>query len=104
MLLKCTIFALDIKCYGKIEDAVKVCMTFLLLSLMCHCCIFKFTNVVSHVAMLTCISLQVGEQYQMELWEEGGNKEPRYTLTVVDVPHRFAKNGQFAIFIAPQGR
>lgn len=62
------------------------------------------TLIVSHVAIVTCISLQVGEQYQMELWEEGGNKEPRYTLTVVDVPHRFAKNGQFAIFIAPQGR
>lgn len=40
----------------------------------------------------------------MDLWNEDVDDEPRYTLTVVDIAHRKAKNGQFAIFIAPWGR
>ena len=49
-------------------------------------------------------SIQIGEQFRVDLWNENIDNEPRYTLTVVDVAHRKAKNGQFAIFIAPWGR
>ena len=42
--------------------------------------------------------------FHVDLWVKGGPLEPRYTLAVVDQPKKKAKNGPFAVFIAPQGR
>ena len=50
-------------------------------------------------------SLHPGEPaVQLDLWSSSVTAEPRFSLFVVDTPRRKAKNGPFAIFIAPQGR
>ena len=50
-------------------------------------------------------SLHPGEPaVQLDLWSSSVTVEPRFSLFVVDTPKRKAKNGPFAIFIAPQGR
>ena len=57
------------------------------------------------VFCFTFYSLNIDEQFRMDLWTTSGNSaEPRYTLRVVDQPKKKATNGAFAIFIAPQGR
>ncbi len=40
----------------------------------------------------------------MDLWSPSVPTVPRYTLAIVDLPKRKAKNGPFAIFLVPQGR
>ena len=55
-----------------------------------------------------------GESFTLELWDgeeksvsntnrRDATYEPRYTLTVKDIPHAKTKNGKFAVFIVPQG-
>ena len=42
---------------------------------------------------------------QLQLWSKNAAcEEPRYTFTVIDIHKSNAKNGQFAIFIVPQGK
>ncbi|KAK3697176.1 hypothetical protein QZH41_013556 [Actinostola sp. cb2023] len=50
-----------------------------------------------------------GNSFSLELWSSEttdgvGHREPRYTLTVVDLPPSLSHSGLYAIFIVPQGR
>uniref|UniRef100_A0A1X7V9F0 Methyltransferase domain-containing protein n=1 Tax=Amphimedon queenslandica TaxID=400682 RepID=A0A1X7V9F0_AMPQE len=49
-------------------------------------------------------SMHMEEQVCLDLWSGSNNIEPRFTLRVVDLPKKKALNGQFAIFLVPQGR
>ena len=49
-------------------------------------------------------SINLEDQVKLELWSEQNVTEPRYTLRIVDQPKKKAVNGQFAIFLVPQGR
>ena len=48
--------------------------------------------------------MHMEEQVCLDLWSDSNNIEPRFTLRVVDLPKKKATNGQFAIFLVPQGR
>lgn len=48
-----------------------------------------------------------GQHVMVDLYLASGSQkqrnDPRYSMTIVDLQHSFAKNGKFAIFIVPQG-
>ena len=49
-------------------------------------------------------TLHPQEHFQLNLWSEESQEEPRYSLTIVDQKHSKSITGKFAIFIVPQGR
>lgn len=66
-----------------------------------------FNHPLPEMYLVRCFDcrLHIGETaFQMDLWLPSVLTAPRYTLSVVDLHKRKAKNGPFAVFIVPQGR